>query len=195
MRYFTWGNAFSDGIEQKVIEAFHAKQSRVKIEFTNSQNEHFTKLSAAIAGGDPPDTALVDGYDIRALVKRGGAQDVTARMQKDGVKKEDYVESWFDEFLPRLAAGEPRTLFEPAFVSDRADGKIGHLDGLNLSRAWCWRHIAAAVTPGHAARLLGQEAAARHLAAALPHLTDNYMGEHWLATFALLALEDPDHGN
>jgi hypothetical protein len=49
---------------------------------------------------------------------------------------------WFDAFLPRLAAGEPATLFTPATVSDRSDGKIAHLDGLNLSRAWCWRDCA-----------------------------------------------------
>src|SRR5262249_2057844 len=48
---------------------------------------------------------------------------------------------WFDRFCPRLAAREPATLFKPAFVSDRTDGQIPHLDGLNLSRAWCWRTI------------------------------------------------------
>ncbi|HEX2032642.1 MAG TPA: sugar ABC transporter substrate-binding protein [Chloroflexota bacterium] len=99
--YYNWGNAFSDGIEQKVVDAFHAKHDKIKVEFVNSQADHFIKLTAAIAGGDPPDTALVDGYDIRALIKRGGALDVTARMQRDGIKKEDYIESWFDEFLYR----------------------------------------------------------------------------------------------
>ena len=102
VRYFNWGNAFSDGIENKVIDSFHAKQSKVKIEFTNStpgDGGHFTKLTALLAAGDPPDTALVDGYDIRALVKAGGAQDLTARMQKDAIKKDDYVAEWFDEFL------------------------------------------------------------------------------------------------
>ncbi|MEO8716271.1 MAG: DUF2891 domain-containing protein, partial [Acetobacteraceae bacterium] len=49
--------------------------------------------------------------------------------------------SWLDRFLPRLAQGEPATLFRPATVSDRGDGKIVHLDGLNLSRAWCWRSL------------------------------------------------------
>jgi ABC-type glycerol-3-phosphate transport system substrate-binding protein len=101
VRYFTWGNAFSDGIEQKVLDAFQARNEKIKVEFTNSQSDHFTKLVAALAGGDPPDTALVDGYDIRALIKRGGTVDVTQRMQRDGVKKEDYVDSWFDEFLYR----------------------------------------------------------------------------------------------
>src|SRR3546814_7624035 len=50
---------------------------------------------------------------------------------------------WFDAFLPRAAVQQPATLFTPATVSDRSDGKIAHLDGLNLSRAWSWRAIAA----------------------------------------------------
>jgi DUF2891 family protein len=95
--------------------------------------------------------------------------------------------AWFAAFLPDLAAGEPATLFEPAFVSDRSDGKIAHLDGLNLARAWCWRGIAGALDPPLAA--LARDAADTHLAASLPHVAGDYMGEHWLATFALLALE------
>jgi hypothetical protein len=55
--------------------------------------------------------------------------------------------AWFDAFLPDAAVGEPRSLFTPAFVSDRSDGKIAHLDGLNLSRAWCWRGLADAAEP------------------------------------------------
>jgi hypothetical protein len=80
-------------------------------------------------------------------------------------------------------------LFRPAIVTDRTDGKIAHLDGLNLSRAWCWRSIAAALPPN--ARAAAQEAAERHLAAGLPHVADDYMGAHWLASFAVLALEAP----
>ena len=96
-------------------------------------------------------------------------------------------ERWFDQFLPRVAKREPRTLFVPATVSDRSDGKIAHLDGLNLSRAWCWRSIAPSVGP------IALEAADEHLQAALPHLASDYAGEHWLASFALLALlADPD---
>ena len=99
--------------------------------------------------------------------------------------------AWFDAFLPDCAAGAPATLFTPATVSDRSDGKIAHLDGLNLSRAWCWRHIAAALPDGHRASPIARAAAAQHLAAALPHVAGDYMGEHWLASFALLALEAP----
>jgi hypothetical protein len=71
-------------------------------------------------------------------------------------------------------------------VADRSDPKTVHLDGLNLSRAWCWRTIFA-VTGDRAA----EAAAARHLDAAIPHLfTGEYVGEHWLSSFALLALTD-----
>ena len=95
---------------------------------------------------------------------------------------------WFAAFLPNLGEGRPRTLFTPAHVSDRADGKIAHLDGLNLSRAWAWREVARALGPGHPVAAPARDAAERHLAASLPHLADDYMGAHWLASFALLAL-------
>lgn len=97
-------------------------------------------------------------------------------------------QAWFDGFLPRAGQGEPAVLFEPVTPSDRSDGKIAHLDGLNLSRAWCWRGIAASLPERHKARAPALEAADRHLAASLPHVSGDYMGEHWLASFALLAL-------
>jgi hypothetical protein len=99
--------------------------------------------------------------------------------------------AWFAAFLPRMAAGEPAALFVPALVSDRTDGKIAHLDGLNLSRAWCWRRLAGALPPD--ARAIALEAAEAHLAASLPYLDADYAGAHWLATFALLAV-DPGEG-
>src|SRR5436190_3940529 len=98
--------------------------------------------------------------------------------------------TWFGAFLPGLAGGTPASLFAPAFVSDRSDGKIAHLDGVNLSRAWCWRGIADALEGALAA--LALKAADAHLDASLPHVAGDYMGEHWLATFALLALEAAD---
>jgi len=101
----------------------------------------------------------------------------------------DAFNFWFDRFLPRLAQREPATLFTPAIVTDRTDGKIAHLDGLNLSRAWCQRSIAAALSDSDPRKLALQEAAQTHLNAALAHVAGDYMGEHWLATFALLALE------
>ena len=97
---------------------------------------------------------------------------------------------WFNRFLPNLAAKEPATLFTPAFVSDRTDGQITHLDGLNLSRAWCWRTLAASLPKDDPRRAILHHAHTTHLEAALPHVTGDYMGEHWLATFALLAMTE-----
>ena len=97
--------------------------------------------------------------------------------------------AWFADFLPRAAEGEPAALFAPARVSDRSDGKIAHLDGLNFSRAWCWRAIAAALGDAHPVTPRARAAAEAHIRASLPHVAGDYMGEHWLATFALMALE------
>jgi hypothetical protein len=97
---------------------------------------------------------------------------------------------WFDRFLPRIAEGAPSALFQPVEVADRTDGKIAHLDGLNLSRAWCWRRIAGVLPETDPRRALAEQAYATHLDSALPHVTGDYMGEHWLATFALLAMTE-----
>ncbi len=99
---------------------------------------------------------------------------------------EQEFRAWFSAFLPELHQGRPQSLFTPALVSDRSDGKIAHLDGFNLSRAWCWRSLADTLDGSLAATALA--AADAHLDASLPHVTGDYMGEHWLATFALLAL-------
>jgi len=96
---------------------------------------------------------------------------------------------WFDRFLLCIVAREPATLFAPATVTDRSDGKLAHLDGLNLSRAWCQRTIARALPAGDARIAVLDAAANEHLAAGIAHVAGDYMGEHWLATFALLALE------
>jgi Protein of unknown function (DUF2891) len=98
---------------------------------------------------------------------------------------------WFAGFLPDLAARQPAALFTPAQVSDRSDGKIAHLDGLNLSRAWAMRALAGAV-PEDRQRSALESSAAEHLDAAIGEVSGDYMGEHWLATFALLALTGTD---
>jgi hypothetical protein len=94
--------------------------------------------------------------------------------------------AWLAAYLPEVAQRRPASLFAPATVTDRTDGKIAHLDGLNLSRAWCWRLLAPSFEGP--ARQAAEDAAAAHLAAALPHVAGDYMGEHWLASFALLAM-------
>jgi len=100
----------------------------------------------------------------------------------------DAFARWWRDYLPEPGAGRSATLLTPVRVSDRSDGRIAHLDGLNLSRAWCWRRLAAHPALSAEQSALAGEAAEAHLAASLPHLEDDYMGEHWLASFALLAV-------
>lgn len=96
--------------------------------------------------------------------------------------------AWFDAFLPNI--GAVSALMNPAEVSDRTDPKIAHLDGLNLSRAWCMKHIASALPEDHPAQQALRDAVAKHLTASVEHVVgSHYSGGHWLASFALLALE------
>ena len=113
---------------------------------------------------------------------------VEAALMADVMPQEDFA-AWLAGFLPQAGRGEPATLFQPATVSDRTDGKIAHLDGLNLSRAWCWRRIVADLPPEEALRARAEAAIDSHLASAIGHVAGDYGGEHWLATFALLALD------
>lgn len=103
--------------------------------------------------------------------------------------------AWFRGALPDVAKGEPKSLFVPATVTDRGDPQIVHLDGLNLSRAWCLRGIVAALPRDDPARAALSESATRHAKAALPHVASgDYAGEHWLASFAvyLLSMAAPE---
>lgn len=99
----------------------------------------------------------------------------------------DSFAAWFADYLP--AGLGP--LAEPPVVSDRTDPQVAHLDGLCLSRAWCLRRIVAALPPRHPRSAELRAAANANLEPALPHaIGGDYAGEHWLATFAALALGD-----
>ncbi len=88
--------------------------------------------------------------------------------------------TWLDGFL-----SDPSPLLTPATVTDRTDPQTVHLDGLNLSRAWGWRRIAGALPEDHPLRRAARDAADAHRAASLPHVLDDYVGAHWLPTFAV----------
>jgi Protein of unknown function (DUF2891) len=96
---------------------------------------------------------------------------------------------WFHRFLPAVARNQPRQLLQPAIVTDRTDPKLVHLDGLNLSRAWCMHSIAFALPRNDPARRVLIGSAEAHANAALAHVASgNYEGEHWLASFAVYLL-------
>ena len=101
---------------------------------------------------------------------------------------------WFTRFLPDLANGEPKSILEPALVTDRTDPKIVHLDGLNLSRAWCMMGIISALPKAEPSRAVLATSAKRHAADALEHVASgHYEGEHWLASFAVYLLSTADN--
>jgi hypothetical protein len=115
-----------------------------------------------------------------------------ADLMRRVMKPVDFA-AWFDRFLPALKDGEPRSILEPAIVADRTDPKIVHLDGLNLSRAWCMMGIASALPVDSPARVILTDAAERHAKDALSHVASgNYEGEHWLASFAVYMLSTVD---
>lgn len=93
--------------------------------------------------------------------------------------------AWLDRFLPAIPAGGAGWL-APGVVTDRADPRLAHLDGLNLSRAWMLRGIASGLPPGDRRVPALRAAADRHAGAALPAVTgEHYEGGHWLGTFAV----------
>lgn len=99
--------------------------------------------------------------------------------------KQEY-NAWLKTFMPVLF--DKNFKLEPAAVKDRTDGKLIHLDGLNYSRAACFYGIAKQVPELQQLRLLAE----KHIAYSIGNISakDDYMGSHWLGTFALYALSE-----
>jgi hypothetical protein len=116
---------------------------------------------------------------------------IEADLMRRVLKAEEF-RRWFHRFLPAIANGRPRNLLTPAIVSDRSDPKIVHLDGLNLSRAWCMRNIASTLPRTDPVRSVLADAANRHAEATMKYVASgNYEGEHWLGSFAVYMLSTP----
>ena len=93
---------------------------------------------------------------------------------------------WLLKFLPSLPREGRARWLEPAVVTDPSDGKLAHLDGLNLSRAWMLEGIAASLPPRDPRIPALRTAAAEHRASGLASVTGtHYEGGHWLGTFAV----------
>ena len=92
---------------------------------------------------------------------------------------------WLSRFLPGIPADGNADWLEPAVVTDPTDGKLVHLDGLNLSRAWMLDGIAAGLPEEDDRRPALIAAAAVHRTSGLASVTGaTYEGGHWLGTFA-----------
>lgn len=93
---------------------------------------------------------------------------------------------WLTGFLPQIPSSAGPTWLSPGVVTDRADPKLAHLDGLNLSRAWMLEGIAHALGPDDRRTPILLATANSHREAALPAVTgEHYVGGHWLGTFAV----------
>lgn len=142
----------------------------------------------------------------RALAMHGGDRDAPVRFEPSGhdflspilgaadllrrVLPGPAFAEWFGLYLPHPDRVEVRRWLEPLAPPDGRDGKLAHLDGLSLTRAWMLEGIVSALPAGHAARPA--------LTAAAAHLRDTgldraracreWMGTHWLGSFAVYLL-------
>jgi len=109
-----------------------------------------------------------------------------AALMKRVLPKEEFV-NWVDAFLPQLK--DTAFNIEMGEVSDRTDGKLVHLDGVNFSRAWSLNYIAKDLPEfSHLKKL-----ANKHINYSLPSIVgDSYEGGHWLGSFAIYALNTVD---
>ena len=97
--------------------------------------------------------------------------------------KEQFL-AWLSQFLPQL--NDKNYQLAVGIVSDRTDGKLVHLDGVNFSRAWCLYDLANALPKyRHLAEIANQ-----HVQQSMPYVVgDDYAGGHWLASFLIYALQ------
>jgi len=92
---------------------------------------------------------------------------------------------WLTGFLPALPTDGSVDWLPVGRVTDRSDGKLAHLDGLNISRAWMLEGVAQGLPVDDARRASVQATANIHRAAGLSAVTGEfYAGGHWLGSFA-----------
>ncbi len=110
-----------------------------------------------------------------------------AALMKRLLPNEEF-KSWLNDFLPHLK--NPNYKLEVGLVSDRTDGQLVHLDGVNFSRAWSLNKIADGLPEYHHLKNIANQ----HINYSLPSIVgDSYEGGHWLGSFAIYALSSMDH--
>lgn len=153
--------------------AIHAKNQNLKSSIEEAAKRLYSNDKNCPISWEP------DGFDFLSP-----CLEEVSLMQR--ILSPEELNSWLDVFLPELKTKEFE--LEVAKVSDREDGHLVHLDGLNFSRAWVFYRLAKQFPEkyGHL-KQLGDV----HLAHSLPSIVDgSYEGEHWLASFALYAMSE-----
>ena len=107
-----------------------------------------------------------------------------ADLMRRVMAKHEYSQ-WLSAFFPSLTASTSNWL-APATVTDKTDGKLAHLDGLNISRAWMIEGIISALPDDDARLTVLKKTLKAHREAGLSAVFDDmhYMGSHWLGSFA-----------
>lgn len=110
-----------------------------------------------------------------------GAADLVRR-----VLPPEEVARWLDRALPVIPHDGSADWLPVAGATDRTDGKLVHLDGLSLSRAWMLDGLEHGLPQSDPRRAALRAAAQRHAEAGLAAVSDeHYEGGHWLASFAV----------
>lgn len=131
-----------------------------------------------LSDADCPLTWEPSGYDFLSPCLE------EADLMRRVLDRNDF-EKWISAFIPNLSKSS--FTLEPGIVSDREDGHLVHLDGLNYSRAWCLKGLAKS-NPKYEHL---HKIANAHIKHSLTSLIDgNYEGGHWLVSFALMSLTD-----
>jgi hypothetical protein len=111
-----------------------------------------------------------------------------AALMKRLLSKMDF-KTWLHAFLPQLKNKD--FSLEVGVVSDRTDGHLVHLDGVNFSRAWSLNKIAEGLPEYKHLNYIANH----HINYSLPSIVgDSYEGGHWLASFAIYALNSTNRG-
>ncbi len=93
---------------------------------------------------------------------------------------------WLSDFMPSIPVDGSGDWMSLAVVTDPGDGKLAHLDGLNISRAWMLEGMASGLPSGDPRKSALLNAAAYHKSSGLASVTgEHYEGGHWLGSFAI----------
>jgi len=111
---------------------------------------------------------------------------IEASLMSKVLNKKDFTK-WFKKFID---LNHLKNL-QPAIVLDRSDGKLVHLDGLNLSRAWCLKNIFNKLVDNNLKQIIKEKALIHAKDGLKSVMSGDYAGEHWLASFAVYYLSIP----
>lgn len=154
--------------------AYDYAQTTADLDFMVLLNEHIKRLY--ITDKDCPIEYEPSGHDFLSACL--AEADLMRR-----VMSEKQYSKWLKKFLPEIKHGS--NWLKVATVTDRVDGKLAHLDGLNLSRAWMLEGIAYALPAKDKRRRILLNQAKSHAESGLKAVTgEHYAGGHWLGSFA-----------